>query len=127
MVDRRVLEAGVLPARGGVRVLAPERPAPQERPRPQDRREGRRVDRAARRAWSGPPKLRAAEADQRAARSHSLPQGAHPGAHTERVTELEASHVTCTYTAWGGIYIARVDVSVPAGGSTWTDGDWPRM
>jgi MFS family permease len=45
----------------------------------------------------------------------------------ERVTELDATHVTCTYTAWGGLYIGRVDVSVPAGGSTWTDGDWPLM
>ncbi len=44
----------------------------------------------------------------------------------ERVTAFDAEHITCTYTAWGGIYIGRADVGFPGGGS-WTDGAWPRI
>jgi hypothetical protein len=41
----------------------------------------------------------------------------------ERVTAFDAEHITCTYTAWGGIYIGRADVG--RGGGSWTDGAWP--
>jgi hypothetical protein len=41
----------------------------------------------------------------------------------ERVTVFDAEHVTCTYTAWGGVYIGRADVG--RGGGSWTDGPWP--
>ena len=43
----------------------------------------------------------------------------------ERVTAFDGAHITCTYTAWGGIYIGRADVG-PGGGS-WTDGAWPKL
>lgn len=44
----------------------------------------------------------------------------------ERVTAFDGEHITCAYTAWGGIYIGRADVGFPGGGS-WTDGVWPKM
>jgi hypothetical protein len=43
----------------------------------------------------------------------------------ERVTAFDVDHITCTYTAWGGIYIGRADVG--RGGGSWTDGAWPRF
>ena len=75
-IDRRLLAAGLLPARGSHGVLAAQRSAPAQRPRPQDRRQGRRVDLPARRARARPRELRAAPGDPRAARSRSLPQDA---------------------------------------------------
>jgi hypothetical protein len=44
----------------------------------------------------------------------------------ERVTAFDAEQITCTYTAWGGIYIGRVDVGRGAG-SSWSDGAWPQI
>jgi hypothetical protein len=44
----------------------------------------------------------------------------------ERVTAFDGDHITCTYTAWSGIYIGRVDVGRGTG-SSWTDGAWPRF
>jgi hypothetical protein len=43
----------------------------------------------------------------------------------ERVTAYDGEHITCTYTAWGGIYIGRADVS--RNGGSWTDGAWPEI
>jgi hypothetical protein len=44
----------------------------------------------------------------------------------ERVIAFDGDRITCTYTAWGGIYIGRADVGFPGGGS-WTDGPWPKI
>jgi hypothetical protein len=44
----------------------------------------------------------------------------------ERVVATDGTRITCTYTAWGGIDIGRADVGFP-GGSSWTDGAWPRL
>jgi hypothetical protein len=41
----------------------------------------------------------------------------------ERVTVLDADHITCTYTAWGGFEIGRADIGRLGG--TWTEGTWP--
>ncbi len=43
----------------------------------------------------------------------------------ERVTAFDGDRITCTYTAWGGIYIGRTDVG-GRGDWSWTDGTWPR-
>ena len=59
-VDRRLLEAGVLPARGSLRrAVARERRSREERPGTQDRCRRRRVARRRRCAWHGPAILRA--------------------------------------------------------------------
>lgn len=44
----------------------------------------------------------------------------------ERVIAFDGNRITCTYTAWGGVYIGRVDAGFPGGGS-WTDGAWPKI
>lgn len=44
----------------------------------------------------------------------------------ERITAFDGNRITCTYTAWGGIYIGRTDV-VGRGDWSWTDGAWPRI
>lgn len=43
----------------------------------------------------------------------------------ERVTAFDGEHITCTYTAWGGLPIGKAEVG-PRGGS-WTDGAWPEF
>jgi len=43
----------------------------------------------------------------------------------ERVTVFDGTRMTCTYTAWGGVYIGRADIG--RGGSSWTDGAWPEI
>jgi hypothetical protein len=44
----------------------------------------------------------------------------------ERVIAFDGSRIACSYTAWGGVYIGRADAGFP-GGSSWTDGAWPRL
>ena len=44
----------------------------------------------------------------------------------ERVIAFDGNRITCTYTAWGGVYIGQADVGFPGGGG-WTDGAWPRL
>jgi hypothetical protein len=43
----------------------------------------------------------------------------------ERVTAFDGQRITCTYTAWGGVYIGRADMG--RGGGSWTDGAWPAL
>ena len=43
----------------------------------------------------------------------------------ERVTAFDGQRITCTYTAWGGVYIGRAEMG--RGGGSWTDGAWPEM
>jgi hypothetical protein len=43
----------------------------------------------------------------------------------ERVTAFDGERITCTYTAWGGIYIGRAEMG--RGGGSWTDGMWPMI
>ena len=43
----------------------------------------------------------------------------------ERVTAYDGQRITCTYTAWGGIYIGRAEMG--RGGGSWTDGAWPEI
>jgi len=43
----------------------------------------------------------------------------------ERVTAFDGNHITCTYTAWGGVYIGRADMD--SRGGSWTDGWWPEI
>ena len=43
----------------------------------------------------------------------------------ERVTAFDGQRITCTYTAWGGVYIGRADMG--RGGGSWTDGAWPEI
>lgn len=41
----------------------------------------------------------------------------------ERVTAFDGQRITCTYTAWGGVYIGRAEMG--RGGGSWIDGAWP--
>ena len=43
----------------------------------------------------------------------------------ERVTAFDGQRITCTYTAWGGVYIGRADMG--RSGGSWTDGAWPEI
>lgn len=43
----------------------------------------------------------------------------------ERVTAFDGEHITCTYTAWGGVQIGHADIGPGVG--SWTDGRWPEI
>jgi hypothetical protein len=43
----------------------------------------------------------------------------------ERVTAFDGQRITCTYTAWGGVYIGRAEMG--RGGGSWIDGPWPEI
>jgi hypothetical protein len=43
----------------------------------------------------------------------------------ERVTAFDGERVTCTYMAWGGVYIGQAVMG--RDGGTWTDGAWPEI
>jgi hypothetical protein len=43
----------------------------------------------------------------------------------ERVTAFDGQRITCSYTAWGGVYIGRAEMG--RGGGSWTDGAWPEI
>src|SRR5205823_13034332 len=71
-IDRRLLEAGLLHARGRGGVLAAQCAPPPQRPRAEDRCRGCGLDLPARGAWASAALLRAAQADPGAAQPDAL-------------------------------------------------------